>query len=102
VLPHDDHFHVRIGCPARMSGCVENPAVHLARTPPQVARAHRLAAQHALVTPAPRRTPAPVTPVPAVAVPEEDAPPAEEPREAAPAPLEPPAVLSTPVDDVDG
>ncbi len=25
ALPHDDHFHVRIGCPAHMSGCVENP-----------------------------------------------------------------------------
>jgi penicillin-insensitive murein endopeptidase len=25
ALPHDDHFHVRIACPARMSGCVENP-----------------------------------------------------------------------------
>jgi penicillin-insensitive murein DD-endopeptidase len=96
VLPHDDHFHVRIGCPARMSGCVENPAVRLARTPPQVVRAHRLAAQHALVTPAPKRAPAPPT-----AVPQEAAPP-EEPREAAPAPLEPPAVLSAPVDDVDG
>jgi penicillin-insensitive murein DD-endopeptidase len=96
VLPHDDHFHVRIGCPARMSGCVENPAVHLARTPPQVARAHRLAAQHALVTPAPRRAPAPPT-----TAPREETPP-EEPREAAPAPLDPPAVLSAPVDDVDG
>jgi penicillin-insensitive murein DD-endopeptidase len=26
VQPHDDHFHVRIGCPPHMSGCVENPA----------------------------------------------------------------------------
>jgi penicillin-insensitive murein endopeptidase len=25
TLPHDDHFHVRIGCPARMASCVENP-----------------------------------------------------------------------------
>jgi penicillin-insensitive murein endopeptidase len=25
TLPHDDHFHVRIACPAHMSGCVENP-----------------------------------------------------------------------------
>jgi penicillin-insensitive murein endopeptidase len=24
-LPHDDHFHVRIGCPAGMSECVEFP-----------------------------------------------------------------------------
>jgi penicillin-insensitive murein DD-endopeptidase len=27
ALPHDDHFHVRIGCPGKMSGCVENPIV---------------------------------------------------------------------------
>lgn len=26
-LPHDDHFHVRISCPANMQGCVENPTV---------------------------------------------------------------------------
>ena len=25
ALPHDDHFHVRIACPAQMAGCVENP-----------------------------------------------------------------------------
>jgi penicillin-insensitive murein endopeptidase len=25
ALPHDDHFHVRIGCPAGMNECVENP-----------------------------------------------------------------------------
>jgi penicillin-insensitive murein DD-endopeptidase len=29
ALPHDDHFHVRIGCPSGMSACVENP------TPPK-------------------------------------------------------------------
>jgi penicillin-insensitive murein DD-endopeptidase len=29
ALPHDDHFHVRIGCPSRMEGCVEDP------TPPK-------------------------------------------------------------------
>jgi penicillin-insensitive murein endopeptidase len=27
-LPHDDHFHVRIGCPHGMSTCVENPEPH--------------------------------------------------------------------------
>jgi penicillin-insensitive murein endopeptidase len=26
ALPHDDHFHVRIGCPAHMTSCVENPS----------------------------------------------------------------------------
>jgi penicillin-insensitive murein endopeptidase len=33
-LPHDDHFHVRISCPAGMTGCIENPAVsRIARRP---------------------------------------------------------------------
>jgi len=31
TLPHDDHFHVRIACPGGMSGCIENPAAHIAR-----------------------------------------------------------------------
>jgi penicillin-insensitive murein endopeptidase len=30
TLPHDDHFHVRIACPAGMTSCIENPAVHYA------------------------------------------------------------------------
>ena len=33
TLPHDDHFHVRIACPAHMTGCIENPPPRvLART----------------------------------------------------------------------
>src|SRR5258706_5516159 len=24
-LPHDDHFHIRISCPAAMEGCIELP-----------------------------------------------------------------------------
>ncbi len=31
TLPHDDHFHVRIGCPSSMTGCIENPVAHIAR-----------------------------------------------------------------------
>ena len=30
TLPHDDHFHVRIGCPSGMTGCIENPIVRIA------------------------------------------------------------------------
>ena len=30
ALPHDDHFHVRIGCPSNMRECIENPTLHLA------------------------------------------------------------------------
>jgi len=26
-LPHDDHFHVRIGCPSGMAGCIEFPTL---------------------------------------------------------------------------
>ena len=91
VLPHDDHFHVRIGCPAHMNGCVENPTARSARTSPPVARGHHGGPVRALVTPAPRRAPAapPATP-------------AAEPAETAPEPSAPPALLSLPVDDVDG
>ncbi len=34
TLPHDDHFHVRIGCPEGMRACVENPAARFARRAP--------------------------------------------------------------------
>lgn len=97
ALPHDDHFHVRIGCPSHMSGCVENPA----------ARAHRVATgahgrhaapTHALVTPPPSRAPSANPPPHAIpAVPD------DVPDEApAPEPEAPPASMSAPVDDVDG
>ena len=39
ALPHDDHFHVRIGCPPGMEQCIEQPVAHrgvhgtLARAP---------------------------------------------------------------------
>jgi penicillin-insensitive murein endopeptidase len=39
ALPHDDHFHVRIGCPSHMTGCIENPAM-----------AHAIASRHGVVT----------------------------------------------------
>lgn len=36
-LPHDDHFHVRIGCPAGQRACIENPAprkkMHITHVP---------------------------------------------------------------------
>jgi penicillin-insensitive murein endopeptidase len=31
ALPHDDHFHVRIACPAHMSKCIEQPEMHVAK-----------------------------------------------------------------------
>jgi penicillin-insensitive murein endopeptidase len=112
VLPHDDHFHVRIGCPAHMNGCVENPTARVARESALGARESALGGrqsapgsqgtsapargQHgvptrALVTPAPRRV---ATPPPAA--------PEAEPVEPAPEPAAPPALLPAPIDDVDG
>jgi penicillin-insensitive murein endopeptidase len=101
ALPHDDHFHVRIGCPPHQNGCVENPGLRVHSTPSLLAHGHRLPASRSLVTPAPRRglasTPAPDQ--------ERDGPRAPLENTAAPAdtePVEPPALLMVPVDDVDG
>ncbi|HTB74529.1 MAG TPA: hypothetical protein VK762_14860 [Polyangiaceae bacterium] len=94
VLPHDDHFHVRIGCPAHMNGCIENPTARVAHTSPPP-RSHHGVLEHALVTPAPKRVPAPARTVP-------EAPPEAAPSEPAPEPSSPPAILPAPVDDVDG
>jgi penicillin-insensitive murein endopeptidase len=98
VLPHDDHFHVRIGCPTHMNGCVENPttrgarqsAVASRRTSPPPRGPHSLPT-HALVTPAPKRVAVPPPAAPEV-----------EPGEPAPEPSAPPAILPAPIDDVDG
>ncbi len=96
VLPHDDHFHIRIGCPARMSGCVENPTVRALRQPPTLlARGHRSGGTvHALITPAPKRGAPIATPPQSV--------PIDEPQQPGADPATPPASLSLPVDDVDG
>jgi len=34
ALPHDDHFHVRVGCPAASEGCIEWPIVASASKKP--------------------------------------------------------------------
>jgi penicillin-insensitive murein endopeptidase len=107
ALPHDDHFHVRIGCPAAMSGCVENPVPrgHRPGTIETRLRAHggdadmpsvhgrRLGTSRALITPPPSR---------AHGAPE--AAPAEEPPSGEPSrePDAPPASLPAALDDVDG
>jgi penicillin-insensitive murein endopeptidase len=99
ALPHDDHFHVRIGCPDQMTGCVENPAprLHPRDAVATTARPRDRAPLHAHVTPAPRRSrpqPAlpPVPPAPLTPEGEEHAEPA----------VPAPALLATPMDDVDG
>jgi penicillin-insensitive murein endopeptidase len=100
ALPHDDHFHVRIGCPAHMSGCVENPAARARKAPPVVAsHGRRPAPAHGLVThapTAPQLPPQPEAPAPATA------PPGLEPSGDDPSPDAPPASMPAPVDDVDG
>ena len=89
ALPHDDHFHVRIGCPAHMSGCIENPMMR-PRKQELLAHGRRGGAAHgARTAPQPDQPAAPETPA-APAVPEPATPDA------------PPAILATPVDDVDG
>jgi penicillin-insensitive murein endopeptidase len=98
ALPHDDHFHVRIACPAHMSGCVENPIAH-GRGPshPVLARGRRGGPAPGLVTPAPKHA---LPPLPAPGV---SPAPAPEPRdEPAPEPDAPPASMPAPIDDVDG
>lgn len=94
ALPHDDHFHVRIGCPSHMSGCVENPAARARHPASVIARGRRSGpAPHGLVTHPPAPTSAPTAPSPAP-VPSEETDPAE--------PDAPPTVLPSPIDDVDG
>jgi len=59
-LPHDDHFHVRISCPAGMTGCIENPVVARFARRPHAARApaSRTAAPAAHATAPPPPPPA--------------------------------------------
>ena len=110
-LPHDDHFHVRIGCPTGMTACIELPT--RAKATRAIARhgaagAHLIASNtaapptagrtHATHSVAQAKSAAPVAPpAPASA-------PAAEPTvdvDATPAPTHS-AVLVTPFDDVDG
>lgn len=98
ALPHDDHFHVRIGCPSHMSGCVENPMARARRGPTPVAHGRRGAPSRATVTTAPtgHAAPAPTLP-PRTPIyeppPEQDEPGSED---------APPMSLPSAIDDVDG
>ena len=98
-LPHDDHFHVRIGCPAHMSGCVENPSMRAHRAPtPTVVHGRHGAPPRGLVTPAPTGHGSTLTPLP----PQAPSPVERRDEDPDPEPDAPPAVMQTPVDDVDG
>jgi len=102
-LPHDDHFHVRIGCPSGMTGCIELPTRPKASRNALASNARpshgRAAAAPPTKSSAPPKALA-VHPVAPSAPPE-------------PSPIPPPpdddlapkvtsAVLATPFDDVDG
>jgi penicillin-insensitive murein endopeptidase len=112
-LPHDDHFHVRIGCPSGMAACVEFPTRARATTRVTV-RHHGSSAPVAsargmdpAVQPVTKR-PAPHAAEPVAARPQAASPPAPaapvSPVEDAPAPAASaaPAALAVPFDDVDG
>jgi penicillin-insensitive murein endopeptidase len=106
ALPHDDHFHVRIACPAHMSGCIENPPAHARHPEAVIARGRRGAAGTAGIASEPAaRASTRVRAARSVEVPIE-APAAPSPPAGAPEPAAepdtPPASLATPVDDVDG
>lgn len=71
-LPHDDHFHVRISCPAGMQGCIENPTIsRVARARHHVAHPVVHAQTHAVAPPPTQTTEAP-PPAPVI----DDGPPA--------------------------
>jgi len=117
ALPHDDHFHVRIACPAHMSGCVENPTTHTGRPMPPIGAHGRRGdglrsdatpaaatgqAEDLWLAPMPRRAPAPgaTSPLDAPAAPDYEPAPAQ--GEPLPEPKAPPASIAAPIDDVDG
>jgi penicillin-insensitive murein endopeptidase len=97
TLPHDDHFHVRIGCPPRMAGCVENPLARVVRPATSITvHGRRASAPHPEVDTAPKRAPSPPVPssAPSRGAPDPDDSPTE--------PSAPPAAMPAPLDDVDG
>jgi penicillin-insensitive murein endopeptidase len=111
ALPHDDHFHIRIGCPSHMRGCIENPAAPNAhpRRLELMAHGRRGGPARTVVATATATstTPSSATPTPTVTHdrtpdPADNAAPSTDPVEPALAPEAPPASIAVPVDDVDG
>jgi penicillin-insensitive murein endopeptidase len=114
ALPHDDHFHVRIGCPAHMTGCIEYPTStsHVARHAPRPMPHGRdrgfdhVEPRHSMPVGVARRAPTAHGSEPPVPQHEHDV---EGPdtHEVDEAPLGdssgvPPAAATVPIDDVDG
>jgi penicillin-insensitive murein endopeptidase len=107
ALPHDDHFHVRIGCPAHMISCVENPAVRARQPEASMALLHgrRGGPPQGWTTPVPKRAPLQLSTKRSLAEPAadpdqtpsvDDAPGGHAPERDAP------ALVPAPIDDVDG
>jgi penicillin-insensitive murein endopeptidase len=122
-LPHDDHFHVRISCPAFMAECVELPTRSVARgklphvrsrgaqSPPSVtAHAGAIPTSETLAAaPPPAHAHASAPERPAAASESFGAGGSTPPAPSEPLPVlpvapsaVPPAVLDAPIDDVDG
>jgi penicillin-insensitive murein DD-endopeptidase len=104
-LPHDDHFHVRIGCPPDSTGCIELPTIargkRLAHGPVGHVRIGPGGVPSSASTSGGARAIPPTNPPPPPAAPvaeDHDDPPRPEvtPDEA------PPASWTSPIDDVDG
>jgi penicillin-insensitive murein endopeptidase len=55
ALPHDDHFHVRIACPAHMQGCIEQPQAEKHAHPDAHSRV--ASHSHSAAAPAPAAAP---------------------------------------------
>jgi penicillin-insensitive murein endopeptidase len=105
-LPHDDHFHVRIGCPSGMTGCIEQPtkphAHHRA-----MARAHAIPERLRTKPIGPRGEPShdgdtPGRPPATEPDPHDGAKPSDEMQAPAPGENAPPVLLDEPVEDADG
>jgi penicillin-insensitive murein endopeptidase len=107
-LPHDDHFHVRIGCPDGQKGCIELPTMPGKRLAHGPAGRARMAGDSAVPpSPAPgtMRTPSAVNPPPPSASPHKEEHRDESDERQGPGiagELAPAASWSEPIDDVDG
>jgi penicillin-insensitive murein endopeptidase len=102
-LPHDDHFHVRIGCPPDSRGCIELPTI--ARGKRSRSRSAGKVSESVAASSV-RHAPTPTSSTP-VSVPSPAEPSGESSDLRAPEATDgqfspPPATWRTPIDDVDG
>jgi penicillin-insensitive murein endopeptidase len=72
ALPHDDHFHIRVACPAGMDKCIEQPLAHHKKKHPHQSAHGSTATAHAKPGPSSSKS--------------HEAPPAAKPEKPAPPP----------------